>query len=114
MITAFYLERKYADFFILMRKDSNEMRYKKSMGRGIDTRAVTGRIKELMEFENIYLDEKLSLQRLSEILNIKPYQITEILNSELKINFRSLLNSYRVAAVKKIRPDFEIGTTNLK
>jgi len=102
LIFFYYFEKKHLDFFLKMRIDSSEMRYKKSMVKGIDTKAVVERIKELMSLENIYLDENLSLRSLSSILGITPHQLSEILNTELNTNFKSLVNGYRVAAVKKL------------
>ena len=101
LIFSYYLEKKYVDFFLEMQKDSSETRYKRSMLKGIDTRAVIERIKELMSMENIYFNENLSLQTLSSILNITPHQLSEILNSELDTNFKSFVNGYRISAVKK-------------
>ena len=105
LIFSYYLEKKYADFFLAMQKDSSETRYKRSMLNGIDTHAVIERIKELMNLENIYLNENLSLQTLSSILNITPHQLSEILNSGLNTNFKSFVNRYRINAVKKMLLD---------
>ncbi len=102
LIVFFYLEKKHADFFLAMRRDSSETRYKRSMLGGVDTAAVMERIHELMELENIYFDEDLSLRSLSARLGITPHQLSEILNSRLHANFRYFINSYRIGAAKKL------------
>ncbi len=103
MIIIFYfIEKKYERLFILIHEDSSETRYKRSMLHGIDTGAVIERIKELMELENLYLDENLSLQTLSSMLNITSHQLSEILNNRLNTNFRSFINTYRINAAKKM------------
>jgi AraC-like DNA-binding protein len=108
MIVLFYfIEKKYEKLFLLIQEDSSETRYKKSMVRNIDTDAVIERIQELMELEDLYLDEKLSLQSLSSILEITTHQLSEILNSRLNTNFRSFVNRYRIDAAKKVLLEHE-------
>jgi AraC-like DNA-binding protein len=102
VIFFYYLERKHSDFIRLMQKYASETRYVKSRIRGIDTRSVIRRIKELMEQENIYLDEEMSLTKLSSILNITPYQLSEILNDSFNTNFKSFINIYRVSAATEM------------
>jgi len=102
IVLFYYIEKKYGRLFFLIQSDSSETRYKKSMVRKIDTEAVIERIKELMEMDNCYLDEKLSLQALSSMLGITTHQLSEILNGRLDTNFRSFVNTYRVNAAKKM------------
>jgi AraC-like DNA-binding protein len=102
IILFYYIEKKYEKLFLLIHEDSSETRYKKSMIRNINTGAVIERVKELMELENLYLDENLSLQSLSSLLGITAHQLSEILNDRLNTNFRSFINSYRVKAAKKM------------
>ncbi len=97
-----YFERRHTDFFQAIWKDSRETKYKRSMLRGVETEAVVERIKELMEIENLYLDESLSLQTLSRALSITPHQLSEVLNTRLHTGFRSLVNTYRINAAKKM------------
>jgi AraC-like DNA-binding protein len=102
IILCYYLEKRYADFFLALWKDSSEMRYKRSMLHGVHTEAVIERIKELMELENIYQDTTLSLKFLSKALSVTPHQLSEILNTRLGTNFRSLVNTYKISAAKKM------------
>ena len=101
LIFFYYLERRYDSFFDLIRKDIRELKYKKSTIKGINTNAILARIKELMELDHIYRNENISLKDLSCILNITPHQLSEILNKELKMNFKTFINSYRIEEVKK-------------
>ncbi|TAL29477.1 MAG: AraC family transcriptional regulator [Spirochaetes bacterium] len=103
MIVLFYfVEKKYARLFLLIQEDSTETRYKRSMLGGVNTGAVVERAKELMEREQLYLDEDLSLRALSSRLGITPHQLSEILNGMLHANFRTFLNAYRIDAAKKM------------
>jgi AraC-like DNA-binding protein len=102
-----YFERMHRDFFLAILKDSREMKYKRSMLHGIDTEAVAERIKELMELDKLYLDETLTLQTLSKALSVTPHQLSEILNTRLNTGFRSLVNTYRIDAAKKMMMEDE-------
>jgi AraC-like DNA-binding protein len=103
MIILFYfIENRHEKLFLLIQEDSRETRYKKSMVANIDTGAVIERVKELMEQENRYLDEKLSLQTLSSTLGITSHQLSEILNGKMNTTFRSFINTYRIKAAKKM------------
>lgn len=60
------------------------------------------------EKENAYLNPELSMNVLSESLKIPKYQITEVLNSNIGMNFFQFVNYYRVEAVKKMLADTKI------
>ena len=61
----------------------------------------------LLYFENekAYLNPDLSMNVLSENLKIPKYQITEVLNTTIGMNFFQFVNHYRVEAVKKMLAD---------
>jgi len=48
-----------------------------------------------------YLDSELTINRLSELLNIPRHSLTEVINTQCNCNFYQFVNSYRVNAVKK-------------
>jgi AraC-like DNA-binding protein len=92
----FFFSFRYPEFTQKAIKEAKAIRYSKAMLNGIDTAAVLERLDDLMEEEKVFSDEELTLQKLSEHLMITPHQLSKILNSERKINFRTLLNSYRI------------------
>lgn len=57
-------------------------------------------ILKLMSEERLYLDPELSLQTLAQKLKLSPLVASAVINSELKKNFRNLINEYRVKEVK--------------
>jgi len=77
-------------------KEAKTLRYENSLLNGIDADVVLQRLDDLMNEERIYIDYELTLPKLSEYLMITPHQMSKILNSKRKMNFRSLVNSYRV------------------
>ena len=57
---------------------------------------------DLVEREKLYCDEDLSLQRLARLLSVSPQELSLFLNHELKMNFNSYINGYRVDEAIKI------------
>jgi AraC-like DNA-binding protein len=101
LILFYYLDMRYSDFFDLIVRDVREVRYQRSHINGLDTRAVVFRLKELMELDRLFADDQLSLRTLSEKLGVTPHQLSEILNTELRMNFKTFVNSYRIDEAKK-------------
>ncbi|MEE6126721.1 helix-turn-helix domain-containing protein [Chryseobacterium arthrosphaerae] len=54
-----------------------------------------------MEAERPFLDEELSLQKLSLLMEVSTHRLSEVINQDLGTNFYKFVNSYRVEEVKK-------------
>jgi len=79
-----------------------------SLGKAEETEASTKtesllsrNLKNLMEREKLYLNEKLSGNEMAETLGISRHQLSEVLNNELETNFYNFINHYRVEACKQ-------------
>ncbi len=59
------------------------------------------RVLFLLEVEHIYRQEDISLQSLSELLNMPAYQLSQVINDKLNKTFFELVNHYRVEEVKQ-------------
>lgn len=61
-----------------------------------------------MQENKPYLDEELSLQKLSLLMQISTHQLSQAINQNLNTNFYKFVNSYRIEEVKsKLKnPDF--------
>jgi len=55
----------------------------------------------LMDIEKIYREEHISLQSLSEKLDIPSYQLSYIINEKLNKSYFDLINSYRIEDAKR-------------
>jgi two-component system, sensor histidine kinase LadS len=51
--------------------------------------------------ENIFYDEDLTLARLASFLEIRPDQLSEILNKKMDMNFNQYINGIRIKEVQK-------------
>ena len=56
----------------------------------------------LMEIENLYRNPEISIQSLSNSLEINRDILSLILNEKLGVNFRTFINSYRLDEAKKL------------
>ena len=58
-----------------------------------------------MNDEKIFADEELTLPSLADELGISAHQLSEILNREIKKNFNTFINEYRVKEAKELLVD---------
>lgn len=59
-----------------------------------------------MEMDQLYLNGKLSLQDVSDKLNIPKQYISEVLNEHMNTNFQDFINEYRVEEfIKRLKND---------
>lgn len=56
---------------------------------------------DYMDKESPYLNPSLTLQQLSNALNIKTHHLSEILNDHINRSFYDFINLYRIEAIKK-------------
>jgi AraC-like DNA-binding protein len=55
-----------------------------------------------VEIEKIFIDPVLDIGKISEELRISKHQLSEILNSKLKMDYKNYVNSYRIEEAKKL------------
>jgi AraC-like DNA-binding protein len=102
----FIFSFRYPDFAQKAIREARTIRYSRSMSGGIDEDVILERLKEIMRDEKIFTNESLTLQKLSTLLMVTPHQLSRILNSKLQMNFRSLVNSYRISEAKSLMRNF--------
>jgi YesN/AraC family two-component response regulator len=68
----------------------------------MDDPRIRSAILKALETDKVYLDPELSLQSLSAKLTLSPAVVSAVINSEWKKSFRTLINDYRVEAVKSM------------
>jgi AraC-like DNA-binding protein/ketosteroid isomerase-like protein len=56
----------------------------------------------LMEQHNVYLEEDVTLANLASRMNVSTNHLSQVINSEFKLNFFDFMNSYRVEAAKAL------------
>ena len=66
-------------------------------------------IQSKMNSEKYYREPELTIQQLSEQINIPTYYLSQVINEKLDCNFLDFINQYRVEAAKELllKPDLE-------
>lgn len=82
-----------------------EKRYSKSGLKKEDVEAIEKRLKNLMEVEEVFLDENITLPKLAQQMNVLPNHLSQVINEHFKKNFYDYVNSYRVEKFKRIAKD---------
>lgn len=62
----------------------------------------------LIEVQNIYLDPKLKIADVAQMLGCKDIELSRMLNTEMSTNFTTFINTYRIKAIKKAMAEGDI------
>ena len=71
-------------------------------------------IRTLMETKRLYLNSKLSINELSDQLNISKRNISIVINDELGTNIYGFINDYRISESKKIISDSSMAYLSIE
>jgi len=110
-VSVFLGYNRYPLFLQMLKTEIEKERYEKSSLTGVDTELVNSRLMALVGTEKIYRESDLNLKSLADRLFITPHQLSQYLNERLGSDFRSFINSYRVAEAKELlsrQPDLNI------
>jgi len=77
-------------------------KYKKSTLTDSMQDELLDRILFLMETSSIICDSKFTVDKLAELMHSNQFYVSQVINSALKKNFRSLLNSYRIREAQRL------------
>lgn len=100
IVIAFVFYRDYK------RKKNDEMvKYKGTTLPPDFVRQCVEKLNHLMEVENLYRDEDISLPSLAQKLSITHHQLSQVLNDGIKRKFFDYINVYRIEEAKKIMTD---------
>ncbi len=98
----YVVERRHPEYPERLRKAYQGARYRKTRLAGMSLERLETRLKHLMEGENLYRREDLTLADTARALEITPHQLSEFLNHRLDKSFSSLVNEYRVAEARRM------------
>ena len=68
----------------------------------MEASVINCRLKERMEKGKLFLDADLSLQKLSDLIETKPYYLSQVINQFHQRNFHEFINLYRVEFAKEL------------
>lgn len=104
-ITYLLHENRYPDFYQLVAREERQIKYKKSLIRGLSKDKIIDRLKELMGVDRVYQQLDLKLEDVAAMLMITPHQLSEFINDYMGMNFTSFINQYRVEEAKMLLVD---------
>ena len=102
IVILFLASNRYAVFFQNLGDEVGRARYAVSRIGGLDVTELIASLKHLMEVERVYCDEDMDLTKTAELLEIKPHQLTELLNVHTGKNFNTYINEYRVGEARRL------------
>ena len=98
----FLATQRHPDFNRLLKVETRKARYENSKIRGLDLDKTVQRLMDIMNEEKAFADEELSLAMLADELDIRPQQLSQILNEKLNRNFWGFVNEFRIEEAKKM------------
>lgn len=102
---AYFVNNKNPEFYKFFQRSVKKIRYEKSQLYGLNSEDIKNRLNELMMKEQIFKDFNLQLKDMADQLHISSHQLSEFLNKNLNIDFRSFINTYRVEEAKRLLTD---------
>jgi len=80
-------------------------KYEYSSLKSRDLSAYGQKLIEYIKNDKPYINNELKLQHIASYLGLPPYQLSQVINTELKTNFYSLINQYRIEEAKRLLID---------
>ncbi|TGM98946.1 helix-turn-helix domain-containing protein [Leptospira dzoumogneensis] len=90
----------------ILRRKEEEGSNRKTHLSSLDVKDFVLKIESLLEKEKIYLTKSLKEEHMAKELGITIHQLSELINTEFKTNFPSLINQYRVEEAKILLNEF--------
>lgn len=101
----FFVSQYDPGYYTIFKHLPQKKKYAVSKVRSLDVNSVIDRLRTLMEEEQLYMEEGLSIKTVSGLLDVSPQQLSEILNSELNRSFSTYINDFKIAGAKKLLVD---------
>ena len=101
IIVALHIQLNYPHLLSSL-EEINNHQYQTSTLQNIDCEQIKTQLQQLMVQEKIYQDSDLSLNSTAQQLALKPYQLSELLNTQLQLSFSSYLRQHRIKAAEKL------------
>ncbi len=106
----FYTLLIYAfSYLFLNRHKFNLQKYSSSNLDMSTSKELFRKIEALFQIENVYLDDRLTLNTVSEKLDIKPREVSQAINENTQQNFYEFVNKYRIEKAESLLRDSNYG-----
>lgn len=98
MVASYLLGVKYPELIHYLAEAPRKKRYERSQLVQIDVDAHKTRLQKLMDEDQVYQDENLTLASLADKIQLSSHQLSELLNERLNTSFSKLVKERRVQA----------------
>lgn len=98
MVASYLLGIKYPELIHYLAEAPRPKRYERTQLAQVDVDAQKQRLQQLMEEEQLYQDETLTLASLAERMQLSTHQLSELLNERMHTSFSRLVKERRVQA----------------
>jgi len=88
---------------------SESEKYRKSALTNAKQDELLNKILSLMENAEIFCDTEFSLDKMAELVQSNATYVSQVINTELKKNFRSFLNSYRIQEAQRLFSELDLS-----
>ena len=79
-----------------------DLTYAKTKLNGINIESKKNKLEDLIQQENIFQNEKLSLSSMADMLDLTPHQLSELINSEYGYGFSRFVRTHRIEQAKNL------------
>lgn len=112
LLTRLYYQKRKS-YQILFEKNKQELEefkkaasnrkkiIKKSISSDVESK-ILSKLYNLMDNENIYLDQNLTIYNLAEKLNTNTSYLSKVINEKFSLNFNAFINKYRIQKAQSI------------
>lgn len=110
LVCGHFLYQRYPELSQLVSDELQEaaeargdnLKPRRSHLNGIDTDARLARLQRLMQEQQLYRQEDLSLETLATACDLSSHQLSELLNAHLGLNFSRYLKQHRIADAREL------------
>lgn len=111
VIVLFILNLLYPNFETAIVDVVLKEKLRRSHLSNIDSENLNIALSNLLNTQEIYTDEQLSLENLASLVNVSTHQLSEFINTHYNKNYSLFINEYRVNKAQKLlleKPEFTI------
>ena len=108
----FFTSQYDTSYYDVFKQVKRKTKYAVSKVKGIDIESVIVKLDRIMTENELYRDEELTLKTLADMIDMNLQQLSEILNREIRKNFKTYVNDFRVAeATRMLREEKDLPIT---
>ena len=102
IIFLFLINFRYPGYYKILYGVVENEKKKRFYLKGINFKELTSKLNYLMDKEEIFTDEYISLPILAQKVNLSQHQLSQFLNEQKGESFSSFINKYRIKKAKKM------------